>query len=234
VGLCAFSGNFRGFKLIPSKWRYLVPPTSRERQPLGVKFSILWRMIMIRRIIWSNQADTGLEHFCLRRDNEQITADGIVIGVEENIAFRIRYQIHCDLSWNVRKVIVKSLEENDQTLSFVSDGLGNWTNESGNLISELDGCLDVDITATPFTNTLPIRRLNLRSGQSAEIKVVYFRIPEMQVNVEPQRYTCLETASTGGKYKFESLNDGFTAVITVDADGFVEDYPELFKRVWMS
>ena len=189
---------------------------------------------MLRKIIWLNQADTGLEHFYLRRGNEEITADGIVIGVEENVAFRIRYQIRCDLRWQVRKVTVKSLEENDQTISFVSDGLGNWTNESGNRITELEGCFDVDITATPFTNTLPIRRLSLTSGKSAEIKVVYFRIPEMQVNVEPQRYTCLETSSAGGKYKFESLNDGFTAVITVDADGFVEDYPELFKRVWMS
>jgi hypothetical protein len=24
----AFSGNLRGLKLVPSKWRYLVPPTS--------------------------------------------------------------------------------------------------------------------------------------------------------------------------------------------------------------
>jgi hypothetical protein len=28
VGLCAFLSTFRGLKFIPSKWRYLVPPTS--------------------------------------------------------------------------------------------------------------------------------------------------------------------------------------------------------------
>jgi uncharacterized protein len=188
---------------------------------------------MLRKIIWSNQADTGLEHFYLRRGDDEITADGIVIGVEENVAFRIRYQIRCDLRWQVREVVVQSLEENEQTIRFVSDGFGNWTNESGNPMSELIGCFDVDITATPFTNTLPIRRLKLLSGESAEIKVVYFTIPDMQVTIEPQRYTCLEISSAGGKYKFESLNDGFTAVITVDADGLVEDYPELFKRVWI-
>lgn len=189
---------------------------------------------MLRKIIWSNQADAGLEHFYLRHGDDEITADGNVIGVEENVAFRIRYTINCDLKWQVRKVVVKSLDENEQTISFVSDGFGNWTNESGNPVPELKGCSDVDITATPFTNTLPIRRLSLSSGESAEIKVVYFTIPEMQVSVEPQRYTCLETSSSGGKYKFESLDGGFTAVITVDADGLVEDYPALFKRVWMS
>ena len=182
---------------------------------------------MLRKIIWSNQADTGLEHFYLRRGDDEITADGIVIGVEENVAFRIRYQIRCDLRWHVRTVVVKSLDENEQTIRFVSDGFGNWTNESGEPMSELKGCFDVDITATPFTNTLPIRRLSLISGESAEIKVVYFTIPEMQVSVDPQRYTCLETGSTGGKYKFESLDSGFTAVITVDADGLVEDAPPI-------
>lgn len=188
---------------------------------------------MLRKIIWSYRAARGLEHFYLRRGNDEITADGIVIGVEENVPFRIRYTICCDLKWHVRRVIVQSLDENEHTIRFVSDGSGDWTNESGNPVPELKGCIDVDITATPFTNTLPIRRLNLSSGESAEIKVVYFTIPEMQVSVVPQRYTCVETGSAGGKYKFESLDDGFTAVITVDADGFVEDYPRLFKRVWM-
>ncbi|HMD81996.1 MAG TPA: hypothetical protein VKE92_11840, partial [Anaerolineales bacterium] len=28
VGVCAFLSSLRGLKLVPSKWRYLVPPTS--------------------------------------------------------------------------------------------------------------------------------------------------------------------------------------------------------------
>ena len=188
----------------------------------------------LRRIIWANQADTGLEHFRLQRSDDEILADGIVIGVEENVSFRIRYQITCDLRWQVRSVIVESLEENGPTIRLASDSLGNWTDESGNTAPEFIGCFDVDLTATPFTNTLPIRRLGLLPGESDEIQVVYFSIPEMQVSVKRQRYTCLETNGTRGKYKFESMDDGFTAVITVDADGLVEDYPQLFRRVWAS
>jgi uncharacterized protein len=188
---------------------------------------------MLRQVIWSNLADPGMEHFYLRGGDDEVTADGMVVGVEENVGFRIRYQINCDSRWQVRKVVVQSVDENEQILSFASDGLGNWTDESGNPISEFHGCLDVDITATPFTNTLPIRRLGLRTGESAEIQVVYFTIPKMRVSVVPQWYTCLETGSTGGKYKFESLDSGFTAVITVDTDGLVENYPGLFRRVWM-
>jgi len=85
------------------------------------------------------------------------------------------------------------------------DGLGNWFNESRQAISEFENCLDVDISATPFTNTLPIRRLSLRPDESAETKVIYFAIPEMETSVEYQRYTCLELSGAGSRYKFESL-----------------------------
>jgi len=95
----------------------------------------------------------------------------------------------------------------------------------------LEGCLDVDISATPFTNTLPIRRLQLQLGESAEIQVVYLAVPEMQINCEPQRYTCLEVNPAGGVYKFESLTSVFVAKLPVDADGLVLDYPQLFARV---
>jgi len=48
VGVCAFLGTFRGLKLVPSKWRFLVPPTSgypyrllRKRKPLGIIDSLI-------------------------------------------------------------------------------------------------------------------------------------------------------------------------------------------------
>ena len=35
VGLCAFSGTFRGLELTPSKLRYLAPPTSPHHPHQG-------------------------------------------------------------------------------------------------------------------------------------------------------------------------------------------------------
>ena len=95
----------------------------------------------------------------------------------------------------------------------------------------LDGCEYVDISDTPFTNTLPIRRLGLASGESAVISVAYFDGAELQPWPELQRYTCLQQDSDGGLYRFESLDGGFTADLPVDADGLVFDYPGLFRRV---
>lgn len=181
--------------------------------------------------MWSQWGEPGLQHLHLAYRGDEVVADGIILGVENGMAFRLRYEVRCDSHWKVRKVSVSALND-ARDISLAADGEGHWSDASGKAIHMLDGCLDVDISATPFTNTLPIRRLALKQGESSDVKVAYIAIPEMQVTLEGQRYTCLAVGSVGGEYKFESLDSDFTADLPVDADGLVEDYPTLFRRVW--
>jgi uncharacterized protein len=189
---------------------------------------------MERHVMWSPWTGPGLEHLYVTQKTEQVVADGLILGVEEQKPFRVRYEIHCDQHWRVRTVLVSVLGRATQTLSLAADGKGRWTSETGVELTSLRGCLDVDISATPFTNTLPIRRLALHPGQSALLSMVYISIPQMQVAAVEQRYTCLEKTTEGGRYLYESLEDGvsvFTAELPVDVDGLVGDYPGLFRRV---
>ena len=189
---------------------------------------------MERQVMWSPWTGPGLEHLRLLQRQEDIVADGLILGVQEQMPFRVRHEIRCDLQWRVRAIQLSLLDGSSHSLVFFTDGVGNWTTESGEAIPSLKGCLDVDISATPFTNTLPVRRLALQPGSSATLSMVYVTIPQMHVEVTQQRYTCLEITSSGGRYLYESLVDGvssFTAELPVDQDGLVLDYPELFKRV---
>ncbi len=45
------------------------------------------------------------------------------------------------------------LSGSPQFLHLFTDGEGSWTTESGEAFPLLKGCLNVDISATPFTNT---------------------------------------------------------------------------------
>lgn len=118
-----------------------------------------------------------------------------------------------------------------EEVDLLADGDGNWTTRNGEAIPELNGCLDVDVSATPFTNTLPIRRLGIAPAESAELPVAYVDTGEMRAWTEEQSYTCLERSARDGLYRYESLDGGFTADLPVDADGLVLDYPGLFRRV---
>ena len=70
-------------------------------------------------------------------------------------------------------------------------------------------------------------RLNLQHDQSADILVLYIRLPELTVTLDPQRYTCIEA---GRLYRFESTDSDFARDIAVDDDGLVLTYAGLFNR----
>jgi uncharacterized protein len=185
-----------------------------------------------RRVMWQPWSGPGLESLRIVEDADGVRAEAVVIGVDEGRSFAVRYAIRCDAAWHVRDVEIASLEGRSTTLALASNGMGRWTDGSGEHVPSLDGCLDVDLSATPFTNTLPIRRLSLAPGWATEITVVYIAVPALTVGVSRQRYRCLTWGAGGGAYRFETGAGDFTADITVDADGLVVEYPQIARRVW--
>jgi hypothetical protein len=182
--------------------------------------------------MWTSWEGPGLEHLRLLPSGRGVVANGLVIGLEAGRPFRIGYEVRCDRRWRVREIQAATPDSGRPVLELFADGEGHWKWRSGEPIPGLGGCIDVDISATPFTNTLPIRRLGLKPGESEELAVTYVRVPELLVGSERQSYGCLESRTDGGLDRFEALPSGFTAELPVDADGLVIDYPGLFRRVW--
>src|SRR5829696_3754474 len=185
-----------------------------------------------REVMWAPWEGPGLEHLRLVTSDGGVVAIGLVIGLEAGRPFRISYEIRCDGRWRVREVRVATPDSERPVIELLANGEGRWNGRGGEPVPELDGCIDVDISATPFTNTLPIRRLGLKPGESEELTVTYVRVPELLIGAERQRYGCLEARADGGLYHFEAMPSGFTAELPVDGDGLVIDYPGLFRRVW--
>jgi hypothetical protein len=190
---------------------------------------------VFRDALWSRTDGAGTEHLRLVEDAAGVTAESVVVGASDGEPLRIRYLLDCDREYRVRRVRVVSLGRESNSVNLRSDGAGNWTDDRGDEIPALDGCIDVDISVTPFSNTLPIRRIALEPRESTEISVAYVAVPEMRVEVAQQRYTCLDPITEdGGRYRYESLSSGFAAELPVDSDGLVIDYPGMFERVHLS
>jgi uncharacterized protein len=171
----------------------------------------LWRSSVKREVMWTPWEGPGLEHLRLVTSGSGVVANGLVIGLEAGRPFRIGYEVRCDGLWRVREVRAAAPDSERPVLELQADGQGHWKRRGGEPVPELHGCIDVDISATPFTNTLPIRRLGLKPGESEELMVTYIRVPELLIGPERQRYGCLEARADGGLYRFEALPSGFTA-----------------------
>lgn len=175
---------------------------------------------------WKDWSGEGLEHLVLQERADAITVESVVLTPPEDGAVVARYRIVCDPGWRVLR-LEAGLDGESPRVELSSDGAGRWADHAGSPRPDLDGAIDVDLSATPFTNTLPIRRLDLEAGQSETIRVVYVRFPELEVEINRQRYTCIEPRR---RYRYESVDSDFTREIEVDQDGLVVTYPGLFRR----
>jgi hypothetical protein len=184
-----------------------------------------------RTICWipgwnKNQAGIGLEHLLLTERE----ADSVVLAFdEEQGPFRLTYHLVGDEAWRVRDAeLVVATEHSKRSLNLQTDGQGHWRHGDGRAIAELDGCMDVDIWPTPFTNTFPIRREPMRVGERRQFRMAWIFAPDLPVHAKPQAYSRLADRL----YLFENLDgSGFKVELPVDEEGIVEDYPNLFRRV---
>jgi uncharacterized protein len=176
---------------------------------------------------WRRVDGDGLEHLSLKPEAGRIVADSVLIGGRGGVPYGARYRIICDAGW---VVVSLDLESTDgRALHIRSSGSGTWQDASGRPMPDLDGCIDVDLAGSPFTNTLPIRRLGLGpEDDTVEMKMLYVPFDTFTPTVDGQIYRCLETDRL---YRYEAADRSFTADITVDDDGLVVDYPTLFKRI---
>lgn len=94
----------------------------------------------------------------------------------------------------------------------------------------LEGAVDCDLGLCPVTNTMPIRRLELLGSRVPETALVmaWVEMPSLRVLRSDQLYTSGETA---GEVAYASSSRDFSAMLTVDGDGLVIDYPQLARRV---
>ena len=186
---------------------------------------------MERHVMWIPAQKPGFEHLKLIELPKRVTVSGLLIGIDKD-PFRIHYEIGCDAHWRVHRVDIELLDlPIDHSVCLVADGNGQWTTADGEPLPEFDGCIDIDISVTPFSNTIPIRRLNLQVGQSADLKVLLITVPSMKLSLVEHRYTCLERQDAGGAYRFESLSAKTEVLLTIDRDGIVTDYPGGYQCV---
>jgi hypothetical protein len=118
----------------------------------------------------------------------------------------------------------------ERSLTLVADRARLWTVD-GVRRPDLDGCVDVDVAATPLTNTFPIRRLaGAAAGQPVTSAVAWVDAPRLGVIRVDQTYERMPDRGGLACWRYsDPLHGAFT--LTVDADGLVVDYEGLARRL---
>jgi hypothetical protein len=175
----------------------------------------------MRDVMCAPIAGPGLER--LHLEAERCTS--VLIATDAGHPYSFSYHLTWDAAWHLRTADAHLLGEERPPIQLHADGAGHWLRARGDELPALAGCIDVDFTASPFANTLPIRRLGLEVGQSARLLVAYILVPTLEVRPATQTYTRLDATH----YRYESGR--FRMDLPVDEDGVVLDYPGFWRRI---
>lgn len=182
---------------------------------------------MQRNIIWKGLQDESTENCIVHFQAHRILVRSCMVGIAEGKPFKVDYRLSLDHAWRTLNLdIVMQTNNTFVSRQYTGNGRGHWYLNNAP-VPELEGCIDTDIVFTPLTNTLPIRRLNLKPGEREQIRVLYVDVPAQEIRPAVQYYTRLSQ----NRYLFENADGSFTAEIETDDDGWVTHYPRLFEML---
>ena len=176
-------------------------------------------------ILWRRLDLPGHEGAEITQHRNRWNLAGTALFAYRRQPCRLDYEIECDMLWGTRDVTVRGqIGEAPVTLVLSRDSDGAWC-ANGVAQPAVQGCMDVDLGFSPSTNLLPIRRLKLAIGARADVRAAWVRFPELTLEVLEQTYARL----TEHTYQYESAGGEFRRELTVNDNGFVVDYPGLWR-----
>lgn len=192
-----------------------------RHMPAGRRQSIL--ASMIKR--WRRLDYPGLEIMTLSEEPDGWRARSVIAdGGEEPFGMTCKWRL--DLEWRSRSLELLCFDAGgERTLSIERDGPTSWRIDSAPR-PDLEGCAEIDLSATPFCNGLALKRLGHEPG---EMIALYVLAPALSVEPSRQRYERL------GKRRWRYVDlgaaKGFTAVLDFESEGFVRHYEGLFEAL---
>ena len=178
----------------------------------------------IQSILWRRLDQPGHEIARLVTQREFWRLFGTAIFVDEQPCC-LHYAITCGANWQTRGVSISGwVGETTVHVAIAIDAQQRWW-LNGVEQPQVAGCLDIDLSFSPVTNLLPIRRLALANGQSAPVTAAWLRFPGFTLEALDQRYRRLAE----GVYAYESAGGAFRAELQVNDNGFVTHYPDLWQ-----
>ncbi|MGB2921730.1 MAG: putative glycolipid-binding domain-containing protein [Mycobacterium sp.] len=183
-------------------------------------------------LTWRAHDVPRMESVRVQLSGNRIKAYGrmVAAATPSHPAFSASYDLVTDENGATKRLsLTVTLAERERQLSIARDEESMWLvqDHSGQTSrAAFDGALDVDVIFSPFFNALPIRRTGVfrADGDSVTMPIVYVRVPDLSVDVATISYSA-------GAEGLKVHSPVAEREITVDADGFILDYPGLATRI---
>jgi hypothetical protein len=178
-------------------------------------------------ILWKRLDVPGHDAASLRLSPAGAVLSGMAVFYED-APTALAYSIHCDATWRPVEARIRGWHGVEAVDLRLYRRAGDVWTLNDVPCPAVPGCVDLDLSFTPATNLLAIRRLALAPGQAAELRSAWLDWPAIRLTPLLQRYR--RHSST--EYGYESDQpDGtrFRSELRVQPQGWVLEYPGLWQ-----
>ncbi len=180
---------------------------------------------------WAHQeARSGFEVVFFETVDDAHLITGCTTAVEEGQFWVVDYVIEVDAGWRTRSARVSGRSRTGHHARLLQgDGDGRWLVD-GHPAPQLDGCLDVDLESSALTNALPVHRLALPTGASAQAPAAYVHALDLSVERLEQHYARTSDQNGHQRYDYAAPSFDFSCELVYDEAGLVLAYPGIAAR----
>lgn len=176
-------------------------------------------------ILWRRLDRPGHDSARLIERTAGAILEGTAVFSEAGLPCRLDYRIECDAAWRTQSAHVLGwLDATAIDFAIVADAARAWT-VNGRPCPEVQGCEDVDLSFTPATNLLPIRRTGLAVGARAAVRAAWLGFPALTLEPLDQVYERVAEC----RYDYRSDGGAFRAILDTNRSGFVTEYSGLWR-----
>jgi hypothetical protein len=176
-------------------------------------------------VLWHRLDVPGHEAARLTSRGSDWVLEGTAAFLHERQPCCLTYSVICSSAWHTLACRLSGwVGPNSIEVNVEADGSHRWR-LNGAEAAAVEGCIDVDLNFSPSTNLLPIRRLNLAVGQSAEVRAAWLRFPGFNLEPLQQSYRRIDETT----YRYESAGGTFVRDLQVAQSGLVLLYPGFWE-----
>ncbi|AZI24004.1 hypothetical protein EA772_01090 [Pedobacter sp. G11] len=180
----------------------------------------------MKTIIWKGIYYKALEYFQLSETHQNFTVKSRIIGTFEDKFYWVDYSLVIAKDWTLTNFKIE-FEVNNNKKRILGEKINSDWSINGEIKPQFRNFDFIDISLTPFTNTLPINHLHFSAHQKKTVKVMYVDIFNGSIEAVKQKYS----KNSDLNYHYENIPKNFEADLNVDDSGFVNLYPTLFERI---
>lgn len=135
------------------------------------------------------------------------------------------YVVRCNEAWETLSADVAGTHDTRKVkVRLHRDGDRWWRNNEPR--TSVTGAFDVDLSFTPATNLMPLRRLMASQDRVQDVTAAWLRYPETRLVPLDQAYGRTDMTDV---FSYTAQQTDFSTLLSVDRSGFVTLYPGLWE-----